>query len=323
MRAFILFACATACVLNAQGNAVPACEINQLKVTIKFAGAGTSVVAQAIEFFNKSVKPCQLKGVPIINLLKADGQRLPIPECPDCPAYLFPAFPIRSVVLKPGGTAHVLMQSVTGGYDEPLCSHTEYDRIALSVGKPAFLVKNRGYSCVSLTVSPYLPGPESSDLPSEVTHGLQNPAPHRVAWGKPVDGVELSLTPFASEQETGYLGFRVLLRGMNKPGAPSLVNCDTATLRIWRGGRLIRELGSSSSLACVQVEPPVRPYTSLTGGSLSTAFFNVKIEEPGTYSFDLVEHFKGNPPVTLISNRVAVQVIRPIARVHTSAGEAR
>lgn len=310
MRAFILLACATAGVLNAQGGSVPACKINQLKITIKLAGAGMSHVAEAIEFFNESRKSCQPRGVPIIDLLKADGQRFPIPECPDCPAYLFPAFPIRSVVLKPGGRAHVLVQSITA-YDEPLCSHTEYDRIALAVGEPAFSVEDRGYSCVSLTVSPYLPGPEPNW--GEVAHGLQNPVPPKVAWGKPVDGVQLSLTPFAPEQEAGYLGFIVFLPGMNEPGSAPLVDCSTATLRIWRGGRLFREVSSSSRLACLSVEPPVKPYPSQTGGVLSTAFFNVKIERPGAYGFDLIENFKGDRSVTLISNRVAVRVIRPMA----------
>jgi hypothetical protein len=42
------------------------------------------------------------------------------------------------------------------------------------------------------------------------------------AWGKPVDGVELSLTPFTSVEKVGYLGFQVYLRGMNEPSSPRL-----------------------------------------------------------------------------------------------------
>lgn len=172
----------------------------------------------------------------------------------------------------------------------------------MASGKPAFLLKSPSYSCVSLDVSPYLAGSAEGSDPwaHRVTSGAA------ILWGQPARGVELALTPFSPRQKTGYLGFRVSLRGMDKPGSAPVVDCEKATLRIWRGAGLIREVSSSSGLGCFAVTPPARPYPSTTGGVLSTAFFDANLDEPGDYSFELVEQFKG---VRLISNRATVQVI--------------
>lgn len=133
MRAALLYALAAACALSTKSASIPACKNDQLSASIHRQGVGMSHWAEAIEFLNKSAKSCRLSGVPRVDLIKADGQRFPIPECVGCAAYLFPAFPIRPTVLNPGGKAHVLMESVTG-YDKPFCNTTEYDRIAWHSG---------------------------------------------------------------------------------------------------------------------------------------------------------------------------------------------
>lgn len=305
MRLIVLVACLITWSLNLQANSVADCENNQLEVTLGGADAGMSHWVDALEFMNKSAASCQLSGVPSIDLLTADRKRLPVPVCPNCGAYMFPAYAIRPVVLKPGEKAHALISSVTA-YDKPLCGATDYVRVGLARGKPTVVLKSPAYSCVAVTVSPYLPGSDKGS--DQSSNALPTAAP--TVWGKPVDGLQLSLTSFAPEQSTGYLGFHVFLRGMSDPSSSPSSDCEKATVRIWHGDRLMREISSSDRLACVAVPPSSGPYPSMIGQDMSTAFFGTAIDEPGAYSFELVEQFKGEKPLTLISNRAAVVVLR-------------
>ncbi len=283
---------------------IPPCRGEQIEVSVTNAGIGMSHWADGVEFLNTSEEACSLRGVPRLVFSDANGKRLPAAICPNCEDYLFPARPVTTVVLKSGELAHILVGSSTA-YDSKLCGRANAIQIYLP-GElhPLYAREHELYYCLKIDVSAFLAGSTRND---PRWNDRRQPPPPPV-WGLSSQGVQLSLTPFTHWQRLGVLGFHLARRGLQRPGLHKR-QCESATLRMWQNGRMVKSATSTDRLICAGQGPPGNAIRqNLLRMDVTTQEFGMTVNRAGMYGFDLVEVFGADSPISVISNRASIMV---------------
>lgn len=283
---------------------IPPCREAQIELRIANAGVGMSHWAEGLEFLNTSADTCFLRGVPKLQLSGENNARLPIAICPNCDDYLFPARPERAVILKSRETAHVLVGSSTA-YDSKLCGRANAIEIFLPrESHPLFAREHEIYYCAKIDVSAFLPGSTRSD---QRWNGPRQPLP-APRWGPASQGIQVSLTPFSHWQRLGILGFHLALRGFGAPGH-RVRRCQSATLRMWQGEKIVQSVTSTDRLVCAAPTPSansVAPEALRT--DVTTQEFGMTVNHAGMYEFDVLETLEADHAITVTSNRTSVMV---------------
>ena len=287
-----------------QPPAIQPCREEQVEVSVTNAGVGMSHWAEGIEFLNTSADTCFLRGVPRLIFSRENGERLPAAVCPNCEDYLFPARPIKTVVLKSGELAHILVGSSTA-YDSKLCGRANAIQIFLpGESRPLYAREHELYYCVKIDVSAFLPGSTRND---PRWNGPREPPPPPL-WGASNRGVQLSLTPFTHWQRLGVLGFHLALRGFQAPALHAR-QCESATLRMWQSGKIVQSVTSTDRLVCAGTGPPANPILQdALRMDVTTQEFGMSVNRSGLFEFDLVETLAADSPITVTSNRASVMV---------------
>src|SRR5690348_517271 len=127
-------------------------------------------------------------------------------------------------------------------------------------------------------------------------------------WGPATQGIQVSLTPFSHWQRLGILGFHLALRGLGTSSIPTR-QCRSATLRMWRAGRVVQSVTSSNRLVCAEpAQPSAAAVPDVVRTDITTQEFGMKVNRSGMFEFDLIETLDGGQPLTLTSNRTSVVV---------------
>ena len=124
---------------------------------------GLGHFAMTIALRNRSSAECVLEGEPVVTLFGKANRALAAQVCPNCSDYLFDSQPVERVLLKPNGTAYLVL-----GYDTEDGAGICRDALTIGLGLPneaATLkidVASNGQamrSCGRIDVTPFLRKP--------------------------------------------------------------------------------------------------------------------------------------------------------------------
>jgi len=260
--------------------------------------------AESLEFRNVSAGACFLRGVPRLVFMDDNGRSLPIPICPNCNDYLFPSRIETTVVLKPRGSAHVLIGSSTA-YDPKFCNRASAMHIFLpGDSHPLTAKEHELYYCMKIDVSEFLPG----TIRDDAHRNVQTQPPPVPLWGPATRGIQVSFIPFSHWQRLGILGFHLASRGRGASGI-SAHQCRSATLRMWQAGKIVQSVTSSNRLVCAEpAQPPTLDIPRMVRTDVTSQGFGMTVNRSGMFEFDLIETLDGGHPLALTSNRTSVVV---------------